>query len=89
MAVPTAAILSDRPGRGEGGQVEETWRLTGGSGGSADGDQVAITTRFLKRPLQVIGGVSATISGGVVTAQLITALAAGETLDVRIVGFIG
>lgn len=89
MAVPTATFA----GAGSGAEsrrsprVSEIWKITGGAGGSSDGDTVAITTR-MKKPALVMGGVSAAISGQVATVKLITALAADELLWIEIVGYL-
>lgn len=86
MAVPTAAFA----GAGSGAEsrrsprVSEFWNVTGDT--SSDGDTVAITTR-MKRPQLVHGAVSWAISGQVVTAKLITALAAAEVITIEIVGY--
>ena len=89
MAVPTATFAglvtgweSRRSPRGS-----ELWTLTGGSGGSSAADTVAITTK-MKHPKALVGGASWAISGQVVTAALITALAEGETITVEIIGYI-
>lgn len=89
MAVPTAAFAGLRTGweSRRSPRGSELWTLTGGEGGSSDGDTVDITTK-MKKPQAVVGGVSWAISGQVVTAALITALAAGETVTIEIVGYI-
>lgn len=89
MAVPTATFggLTTGSESRRSPRASELWVITGGSGGSSDGDQVAITTR-MKKPQRVVGGVSRSISGQVVTVTLITALAEGEILDIDITGYI-
>lgn len=89
MAAPTAAFA------GPGGTIEsrrsprasELWNITGNT--SVAGDTVAITTRFIKIPQLVIGAVSWSISGQVVTVALLAAQAAGQVTSVEIVGFPG
>lgn len=91
MAVPTTAFA----GAGSGAESRrsprssEFWTVTGGAGGSADGDQATITPRYMKTPQLVNGAVSFTISGQVVTITLITTLAAGEIVAVEVVGYPG
>ena len=89
MAVPTATFAGNATGSESrrSSRASEIWKLTGGSGGSADGDAVAITTRHMKRPALVVGAVSVTsIAAQVVTVALITALAEGEIIYVEIMG---
>lgn len=88
MAVPTTAFAGagSGPESRRSPRMSELWTVTGGSGGSADGDTQTITTRYIKSPQLVIGAVSYTISGQVVTITLITALAAAEVLAVEVVG---
>jgi hypothetical protein len=66
-------------------RLSEIWTVTGGGGGSADGDTGTITT-YMKRPQAVIGAVSYTISGQAVTVTAITALGDGEVLAVEVIG---
>lgn len=88
MAVPTTSFAGAGSGQESrrSPRISELWLVTGGSGGSADGDQATITTRYIKTPQLVIGAVSYTVSGQVATITLITALAAGEVLAVEVVG---
>lgn len=87
MAVPTAAFA----GAGSGAEsrrsprVSEIWTITGDT--SVATNAVAITPRFIKKPQLVIGAVSWTISGQVVTVALLAALAAAETISIEIVGY--
>lgn len=89
MAAPTAAFA----GAGSGlesrrsPRASEIWNITGNT--SADGDTVAITTRQVKIPQLVIGAVSWSITGQVVTCTLMAALAASEVISVEIVGYPG
>lgn len=87
MAVPTAALSSSQPGPAPGpdGLLSEDWDITGNT--SADGDSVAITSRFFARPVRVSGAVSWAISGQTVTCTLMAALAASEVITIRIFGF--
>lgn len=91
MAVPTTAFA----GAGSGAEsrrsprVSELWTVTGGAGGSADGDQQTITPRYMKTPQLVNGAVSFTISGQTITITLITALAAAEVIVVEVIGYPG
>ena len=88
MAVPTAAFVGAGSGQESrrSPRISELWSVTGGSGGSSDGDTVAITTRYIKTPQVVIGAVSFAVSGQIATVKLITALAEGEVLVVEVVG---
>lgn len=88
MAAPSATFAGagSGPESRRSPRISELWKITGGAGGSADGDTVAITTRYMKKPALVVGAASFTISGQVVTATLITALADGEIIAVEIVG---
>lgn len=88
MAVPTTSFAGagSGPESRRSPRESELWNVTGGSGGSADGDTATITTRYMKRPQFVQGAVSYTISGQVVTITLITALAASEVIGVEVVG---
>ena len=89
MAVPIAAFAGAGSGleSRRGPRASEIWELTGGAGGSAAQDAVAITTRHIKRPDLVIGAASVTsISGKVVTLAILTALLEGEVIYVEIVG---
>lgn len=89
MAVPTATFAGLKTGweSRRSPRGSELWTLTGGSGGSSDGDTVAITTK-MKKPQALVGAASWAISGQVVTAALITALADGEVITVEIIGYI-
>lgn len=88
MAVPTAAFAGagSGPESRRSPRMSELWNITGGSGGSADGDQVTITTRYMHVPQIVIGGVSYTVSARTAVITLITALAQGEVLGIEIIG---
>lgn len=86
MAVPTAAFA----GAGSGlesrrsPRASELWNVTGAT--SVDGDTVAITPRFIRKPTAVVGAVSWVISGTTVTVMLMAALAASEVITIEIVG---
>jgi len=67
-------------------EQSELWSITGGSGGSADGDTGTCTTR-MRKPQKVIGAVSYTISGNVVTVTSISALGDGEVIAIEIIGY--
>lgn len=90
-----ATLLTAFAGAGGGGEsrrsprASEIWTVTGGGGGSADGDTGTITPRYMKRPQAIVGAVSFTISGQVVTITSITALADGEVLAVEVLGYPG
>jgi hypothetical protein len=86
MAVPTAAFAGagSGPESRRSPRMSELWKITGDT--SADGDSVAITTRYIKSPQLVIGAVSYSISGQVVTVTLMAALAASEVIGIEIVG---
>ena len=89
MAVPTASFAGNGTGSESrrSSRASEIWKLTGGSGGSSDGDAVALVTRNMKRPALVVGAASVTsISGQTVTLALITALAEGEIIYVEVMG---
>lgn len=85
MAVPTAAFAGLKTGfeSRRSPRASEIWTVTGNT--SVAADTVAITTR-MKKPALVIGAVSWTISGNVVTVALLAALAASETISIEIVG---
>jgi hypothetical protein len=86
MAVPTASYAGQSTG-GEsrrGPRTSEIWDITGDT--SVDGDSVAFSTRFMKRPEKVIGAVSWAISGQQVTVTLMAALAAGEVITIEVLG---
>ncbi len=87
MAVPTAAFAGagSGPESRRSPRQSELWKVIGDT--SSDGDAVAITTRYMKRPQFVVGAVSWAISGQVVTVTLITALAAAEVIGIEIVGY--
>lgn len=86
MAVPTAAFAGVATGweSRRSPRASELWNVTGDT--SSDGDSVAITTRMHK-PQLVIGAVSWSISGQVVTVSLLAALAAAEVISIEIVGY--
>jgi len=88
MAVPTATFAGLTTGfeSRRSPRASEIWKLTGGSGGSSDGDAVAFDTR-MRKPTLVIGAASVTsISGRTVTLAIITALAEGEIIYIEVVG---
>lgn len=87
MAVPTAAFagLTTGPESRSGPRESEFWDITGNT--SVDGDSVAFSTRFMKRPQKVIGAVSWAISGQTVTVTLMAALAAAEVITIEVVGY--
>jgi hypothetical protein len=86
MAAPTAAPLETG---GTGGQnrrgpfLSELWVITGVT--SVATNTVAITPRFIKNPVGIIGPVGYSVSGQVITAQLLTDLGT-QTILVEIVG---
>lgn len=86
MAVPTAAPLETS---GTGGQnrkgpfISELWVLTGVT--SVATDQVAVTPRYIKTPVGALGAVGYTISGQVITLQLLTDIGT-QKLIVEIIG---
>lgn len=86
MAAPTAAFAGagSGPESRRSPRMSELWNVTGNT--SVDGDSVAITTRYIKSPQLVIGAVSYSISGQVVTVTLMAALAASEVIGIEIVG---
>lgn len=86
MGSPTAAFAGagSGPESRRSPRQSELWNVTGDT--SADGNTVAITTRYMQRPQHVVGAVSYAISGRVVTCTLMAALAASEVIGVEIVG---
>lgn len=89
MAVPVATFAGAGSGMESrrGPRSSEIWKLTGGAGGSTAQDAVAITTRYIKRPVIAIGAVSVTsVSSQTITLAILTALLAGEVIYVEVVG---
>lgn len=86
MAAPSATFAGagSGPESRRSPRQSELWKITGNT--SSDGDSVAITTKYMKRPQFVIGAVSYAISGQVVTCTLMAALANGEVIGIEIVG---
>lgn len=87
MAVPTAAYAGQTTGpeSRRGPRASELWNITGDT--SVDGDAVAFTPRFIRRPQLVVGAVSWAISGQTVTVTLMAALAAAEVISIEVVGY--
>lgn len=86
MANPTAAPLQITNVGGQsrkGPFISELWILTGSASGI--GTTVAITPRFIKTPIGVIGPVGYAISGQVVTLTLLADLTS-QTTVVEIIG---
>lgn len=89
MAVPIATFAGAGSGMESrrGPRASELWKLVGGAGGSAAQDAVAITTRYIKKPVIALGAVSVTsASGQTITLAILTALLAGEVIYVEVVG---
>lgn len=86
MASPTAAFAGagSGPESRRSPRISELWNITGDT--SADGNTVAITTRYIHSPQIVMGAVSYSVSGRVVTCTLMAALAAAEVIGIEIVG---
>lgn len=90
-----ATLLTAFAGAGGGSEsrrsprASEIWTVTGGGGGSADGDTGTITPRYIKKPALVIGAVSYSVSGQTITVTSITALGDGEKIAVEVVGYPG
>lgn len=86
MAAPTAAPLE---AKGTGGTnrrgpfLSELYVITGVT--SVATDTVAITPRYIKTPVGAIGPVGFSVSGQVITLQLLTDIGT-QTLLVEIVG---
>lgn len=87
MAVPIASFAGLTTGTESrrSPRASELWDITGDT--SSDGDQVAFTARNILKPQKVVGAVSYSISGQVVTVTLITALAALEVITIEVVGY--
>jgi hypothetical protein len=87
MAIPTATWAGLKSGTESrrSPRASELWNLTGNT--SVAGDAVAFTPNMMKKPKLVLGAVSWSIVGNVVTVALLGALAAGQVITVEVVGY--
>lgn len=88
MAVSAAPLETGGTGTQSrrGALASELWVLTGSTGVATD--SVAITPRFIKKPLAAIGPVGYSVSGQAITVTLLSDLGNQTTL-IEIIGRVG